>query len=137
MNNLENSTGSGKVKVGNFRWTIVALLFFATTINYLDRMVIGILAPTLQNEIGWSDIDYGYIVAAFTAAYALGLPLLGRIIDVIGTKIGYAFALIGWSIAAIGHALARTVFGFGFARFALGLFEAGNFPAARFRNWSI
>lgn len=130
MNNLENSTGSGKVKVGNFRWTIVALLFFATTINYLDRMVIGILAPTLQNEIGWSDIDYGYIVAAFTAAYALGLPLLGRIIDVIGTKIGYAFALIGWSIAAIGHALARTVFGFGFARFALGLFEAGNFPAA-------
>ena len=130
MNDLENGAGTGKLKVGNFRWTIVALLFFATTINYLDRMVIGILAPTLQNEIGWSDIDYGYIVAAFTAAYALGLPLLGRIIDVIGTKIGYAFALIGWSIAAIGHALARTVFGFGFARFALGLFEAGNFPAA-------
>lgn len=130
MNDLKNRAGTGKLKVGNFRWTIVALLFFATTINYLDRMVIGILAPTLQNEIGWNEIEYANIVAAFTAAYALGLPLLGRIIDIIGTKIGYAFALIGWSLAAMGHALARTAFGFGFARFALGLFEAGNFPAA-------
>ena len=130
MNDLEHGAGTGKLKVGKFRWTIVALLFFATTINYLDRMVIGILAPTLQNEIGWSDIDYGYIVTAFTAAYAIGLLGIGRLIDVIGTKIGYAFALTGWSLAAMGHAIARTVFGFGFARFALGLFEAGNFPAA-------
>lgn len=93
-------------------------------------MVIGILAPTLQTEIGWNDIQYGYIVTAFTAAYAIGLLGIGRVIDVIGTKIGYALSLTGWSIAAIGHAVARTVFGFGFARFALGLFEAGNFPAA-------
>ena len=71
MNDLENRVGSGKVKVGNFRWTIVALLFFATTINYVDRLVIGILAPTLQNEIGWNEIQYGYIVTAFTAVSQL------------------------------------------------------------------
>jgi len=130
MSDLENRTDTGKVKVGNFRWTIVALIFFATTINYVDRMVIGILAPTLEKQIGWSEIQYGYIVTAFTAAYAIGLLGIGRIIDIIGTKIGYAFALTGWSLAAMGHALARTVFGFGFARFALGIFEAGNFPAA-------
>ena len=130
MNDLENRIDPGKVKVGYFRWTIVALIFFATTINYVDRMVIGILAPTLETEIGWSEIQYGYIVTAFTAAYAIGLLGIGRLIDLIGTKVGYAFALTGWSLAAIGHALARTVFGFGFARFALGLFEAGNFPAA-------
>ncbi|UCE05589.1 MAG: MFS transporter [bacterium] len=130
MIDLENRTDTGKVKVGNFRWTIVALLFFATTINYVDRMVIGILAPTLEKQIGWSEIQYGYIVTAFTAAYAIGLLGIGRIIDIIGTKIGYAFALTGWSIAAMAHAIANTVFGFGFARFALGLFEAGNFPAA-------
>lgn len=84
--------------------------FFATTINYVDRMVIVILAPTLQQEIGWNEIEYANIVAAFTAAYALGLLVIGRLIDIIGTKIGYAFALTGWSIAAMGHALARTVF---------------------------
>jgi len=130
MNDFETISGAEKIKVGNFRWTIVALIFFATTINYVDRMVIGILAPTLQHEIGWNDIQYGYIVTAFTAAYAIGLLGVGRIIDLVGTKIGYAFALAGWSLAAMGHAFARTVFGFGFARFALGLFEAGNFPAA-------
>ncbi len=116
--------------VGRFRWTIVALIFAATTINYIDRQVIGILAPTLQREIGWSDSEYGYIVTAFTAAYAIGLLISGRVIDLIGTKIGYALALLGWSLASIGHAFARSAFGFGIARFALGLFEAGNFPAA-------
>jgi ACS family hexuronate transporter-like MFS transporter len=121
---------TAKIKPGYFRWTIVALLFLATTINYIDRQVIGILAPTLQKEIGWSEIEYGYIVTAFTGAYAIGLLLMGRIIDTIGTKIGYALALAGWSLAAIGHAFAKTVFGFGFARFSLGIFEAGNFPAA-------
>ena len=119
-----------KIKVGNVRWTIVALIFFATTINYIDRQVIGILAPYLQKEIGWNDIEYGYIITAFTAAYAIGLLLIGRIIDVIGTKTGYATVLTGWSFAAIGHALASSALGFGIARFALGLFEAGNFPAA-------
>jgi ACS family hexuronate transporter-like MFS transporter len=130
MNSINNSIKRDVEKTGYFRWVIVALIFLATTINYVDRQVIGILAPTLQKEIGWSDIEYGYIVTAFTAAYALGLPLLGKLIDVIGTRLGYAFALIGWSFASMGHALARSVFGFAFARFALGIFEAGNFPAA-------
>lgn len=119
-----------EAKRGHYRWTIVALLFFATTINYMDRQVIGILAPVLEKEIGWSEIDYGNIVTAFTGAYALGLLLIGRLIDKIGTKIGYALSLTGWSIAAMLHALASTVFGFASARFALGIFEAGNFPAA-------
>lgn len=117
-------------KVGNYRWTIVALVFLATTINYIDRQVIGILAPLLEKEIGWSEIDYGYIVTAFQAAYAIGLLVVGRTIDKVGTKIGYAIALTGWSFAAMGHALAKSVIGFGTARFSLGLFEAGNFPAA-------
>lgn len=129
-NSIINGDSNQSLKVGNFRWTIVALLFFATTINYIDRQVIGILAPVLQKEIGWNDIEYGYIVTAFTAAYAIGLVLMGKFIDAIGTKIGYAFALTAWSFAAIAHSFARTVFGFGAARFALGLFEAGNFPAA-------
>ena len=119
-----------KVKVGKFRWTIVALVFMATTINYIDRQVVGILAPILDKEIGWTEIEYGYIVTAFTAAYAIGLLLIGRIMDSIGTKKGYAGALTGWSFAAVGHAFASTAFGFGIARFALGFFEAGNFPAA-------
>jgi len=134
MNNSERSTNNSspkeKVKVGNFRWTIVALIFSATTINYIDRQVIGILAPILKAEIGWSEIEYGYIVTAFTAAYALGLLLIGKLMDAIGTKKGYAGALTGWSFAAIGHALATSPLGFGVARFALGFFEAGNFPAA-------
>jgi MFS transporter, ACS family, aldohexuronate transporter len=134
MNNLDKDTTKNlspeKVKVGNFRWTIVALIFSATTINYIDRQVIGILAPILKDDIGWSEVEYGYIVAAFTAAYAIGLLLIGKVMDSVGTKKGYAGALTGWSFAAIGHALANSVLSFGIARFALGFFEAGNFPAA-------
>lgn len=114
----------------NYRWVVCALLFFATTINYVDRQVLGILAPTLQRDIGWSEADYGFIIAAFTFAYALAYPVFGRIIDLIGTKRGYALSLIVWSIAAMGHALVRTPFGFAAARFSLGLGEAGNFPAS-------
>jgi ACS family hexuronate transporter-like MFS transporter len=114
----------------NFRWTICALLFFATTINYIDRQVLGILATTLEKEIGWSEIEYAYIVTAFQAAYAIGLLLVGRIMDLVGTKLGYTIAMIVWSVAAMAHALARSAFGFGAARFALGLGESGNFPAA-------
>jgi len=117
-------------KIGHYRWTIVALIFLATTINYIDRQVIGILAPVLEKEIGWSELEYGYIVTAFTGAYALGLLIFGHLIDRFGTKIGYAVSLTGWSIAAMAHALVKTVFGFAGARFSLGLFEAGNFPAA-------
>lgn len=115
---------------GYRRWVICALLFFATTVNYVDRQVLGILAPELQHVIGWNEIEYGYIVTAFQGAYALGLVVVGRILDVVGTKHGFAGALILWSLAAIGHALARTPLGFGIARFALGLGEAANFPAS-------
>src|SRR5947207_12333239 len=101
-----------KARVGYFRWTICALLFFATTINYVDRQVIGILSKDLQAAFRWSEIDYGNIVAAFNAAYALGLLVAGRLIDRFGTRIGYATSLTIWSLAAMAHALARSAFGF-------------------------
>ena len=115
--------------VGHFRWFICALLFFATTINYMDRQVLGILAPELQRLIGWNEIQYGYIVTSFQAAYALGLLLVGRFIDRVGTRIGYAVAIVIWSVAAMSHALVHTVAGFAAVRFLLGLGESGNFPA--------
>ncbi|MGA7160853.1 MAG: MFS transporter [Bacteroidota bacterium] len=117
-------------KIGSYRWSVCALLFFAMTIIYVDRQALGILAPVLQKDIGWNEIQYGYIVAAFTAAYALGLLLAGRIIDKVGTKIGYLVSMLVWSIAAMGHSLATSVFTFGVARFSLGLGESANFPAA-------
>ncbi len=116
--------------IGKYRWTIVALLFFATTINYLDRQVIGLLKPTLEKQFNWSETDYSNIVIAFQAAYAFSLMAFGGIIDKIGTKLGYTISIIMWSIAAIAHAAAKSTFGFGVARAALGLGEAGNFPAA-------
>lgn len=141
--------------VGRFRWVICGLLFFATTINYVDRQVVSLLGPTLSQQFGWSDLDYSYIVFNFSLAYAIGLLVAGGVIDRLGTKTGYALALIFWSFAAIAHAfshrysgptipsitvdattgfavvtLAGSVAGFSLARFALGLFEAGNFPAA-------
>ncbi|MGY1408943.1 MULTISPECIES: MFS transporter [unclassified Luteimonas] len=117
-------------KLGMYRWRVCAMLLAATTINYIDRQVLGVLAPFLQDEIGWSEIEYGYIVTAFQAAYAIGLLCAGAIIDRLGTRIGYAIAIVVWSIAAMSHALAATVVGFMIARFFLGLGEAGNFPAA-------
>jgi ACS family hexuronate transporter-like MFS transporter len=121
---------SGIEKIGNYRWTICALIFFATTVNYLDRQVIGILAPILKSDLGIGESEYGYIVSAFQIAYAIGMILAGRVIDKLGTKIGYALAFIGWSLAAIAHALAKGPVGFGVARSFLGITEAGNFPAA-------
>ena len=112
------------------RWWICALLFFATTINYIDRQVFAILAPQLQTEIGWSEIEYGYIVTAFQLSYAIGLLLVGKLIDFLGTKKGFILSIIVWSLAAMAHALARTPIGFGVARLALGIGESGNFPAA-------
>jgi ACS family hexuronate transporter-like MFS transporter len=119
-----------KEKIGNYRWVICALIFFATTINYVDRAVLGVLAPTLRTEIGWTDQDYGYISGAFTLAYAIGFLFAGWFIDRIGTRIGYSIYLTIWSLAAAAHALVRSAFGFGLARFALGIGESGNFPAA-------
>jgi len=116
--------------IRHLRWYICTLLFFAATINYLDRQVIGILKPTLEKEFGWSEIDYSNIVFWFQTAYAVGLLLVGRVMDRLGTRKGFSLAVIFWSLAAAGHALARSVFGFGVARFTLGLGEAGNFPAS-------
>ncbi|MCU0339438.1 MAG: MFS transporter [Spirosomaceae bacterium] len=117
-------------KVGNYRWTICALVFFATTINYLDRQVISLLKSSLEEEFNWSESDYGNIVIAFQLSYAFGLLFAGRFIDKIGTKMGYAVATVTWSIAAIGHALANSTLGFSIARAFLGVTEAGNFPSA-------
>ena len=126
----ETLTENPSTGVGRYRWVICALLFFATTINYVDRQVLGILATPLQKEFGWSESDYGFIAAAFTGAYAVGLLVVGRLMDWLGTRKGFSLAIIFWSLAAMGHAFARSAFGFGIARFALGLGEAGNFPAA-------
>lgn len=114
----------------NYRWTICALVFFATTINYLDRAVISLLKGPLEVEFNWSESDYADIVIAFQLAYAVGLLLMGPLVDKIGTKLGYALAIIGWSLAAGGHALVSSTLGFVMARAALGITEAGNFPAA-------
>jgi len=117
-------------KVGNFRWRICALLFFATTINYIDRQVLGILAPQLQSEMNWTEVQYGYIITAFQFAYALGFLIMGNIMDRFGTRKGFSFAVVLWSFAAMLHAAASSAFTFGLARFGLGIGEAGNFPAA-------
>ena len=136
-------------RVGHQRWVICALLFFAATINYVDRQVIGLLKPTLQAQFGWSEIDYADIVFAFQLAYAVGLLMAGRLMDRLGARVGFAVAIVVWSLAAMAHAEAEafggfagavlavvgltytvSVAGFIFARFALGLGEAGNFPAA-------
>ena len=124
----ENHPGHGRI--GRYRWLVCALLFFATTINYMDRQVLSILAPVLQKDIGWNELQYAHIVTAFQAAYAIGMLAFGRVVDVIGTRHGYAICLVLWSLAAMAHAAVRSVFGFGVARFALGFSEAGNFPAA-------
>ncbi len=140
---------------GRYRWVICSLLFFATTINYIDRQVVSLLGPTLSAQFGWSDLDYSHIIFNFTLAYAIGLLAVGPLIDRLGTKLGFALAIAFWSLAAIGHAVAHlyngpaipsidisastgfafvslvgTVAGFSLARFALALGEAGNFPAS-------
>jgi ACS family hexuronate transporter-like MFS transporter len=106
------------------------MLFVATSINYMDRQVIAILKPTLEHSIGMTEVSYGYIVDAFQIAYGIGLLAAGRLIDKLGTRIGYMLVMAVWSLSAMGHALASTVMEFGFARFFLGLGESGNFPAA-------
>src|ERR1700683_923277 len=116
--------------LGGVRWTICAMLFVATSINYMDRQVIAILKPTLEHSIGMTEVSYGYIVDAFQIAYAIGLLVAGRLMDKLGTRIGYILVMVTWSLSAMGHALASTVLEFGVARFFLGLGESGNFPAA-------
>jgi ACS family hexuronate transporter-like MFS transporter len=121
---------SETTKVGNYRWTICALIFFATTVNYLDRQVIGILKPLLESDLNIGEKAYSHIIMAFQLCYAFGMVIAGRLIDRFGTKIGYGAVVLFWSIAAMGHALARGVLSFGFWRGFLGVTESGNFPAA-------
>jgi ACS family hexuronate transporter-like MFS transporter len=131
---VEEETSPG-ARLGRVRWTICAMLFAATSINYMDRQVISILKPTLmkpiaEHGIGMTEVGYGHIGAAFMIAYAVGLLAAGRFVDRVGTRIGYMVIMAVWSLSAMGHALANTVFEFGVARFTLGLGESGNFPAA-------
>jgi MFS transporter, ACS family, hexuronate transporter len=116
--------------MGNYRWVVVTLLFFATTINYLDRQVIGLLKDNLTKDFNWTEKDYSRIVMAFSGAYAIALVLFGRLIDKIGTRLGYAVSVLIWSVAAMCHALASGTWSFAIARTALGAGEGGNFPAA-------
>jgi MFS transporter, ACS family, aldohexuronate transporter len=117
-------------RVGNFRWVICALLFFAATINYLDRQVIATLKGDLQRAGVWDEIGYSWVVFAFQTAYAIGLLAAGRIMDRLGTRKGFSLSVLFWSLAAMAHALVSTVTGFAAARFALGMGESGNFPAS-------
>ncbi|HEY4785052.1 MAG TPA: MFS transporter [Bacteroidales bacterium] len=117
-------------KIGTYRWRIVALLFFATTINYIDRQAIAILAPKLQILFHWTEKDYGIIIMCFSIAYAIGLVTMGGLLDKIGTKLGYMIAISIWSLAGMFHAIARNVVSFMIARFTLGIGESANFPAA-------
>ena len=115
---------------GYFRWVICALLLFGTTKNYMDRQVLGILKGTLQHDLGWNDIDFGNLVLAFQGFYAIGMLVVGRLIDRLGTRLGYALSMVFWSLASMGHALASSFTGFIVARSALGLGESGVFPAS-------
>ncbi len=123
-------TMGGSDVQGRYRWTICALLFFATTINYIDRQILSLLKPILDEQLKWTNEEFGLVNSAFQGAYAIGLLAFGWFIDKYGTKIGYAVSIVAWSVAALGHALVSSVGGFAVARIALGLSEGGNFPSA-------
>ena len=133
-NNVTNDTGGNApaiaAAVGNYRWVICALLFFCTTINYIDRNSLSVLKTTLQGALGWNDVDYGTITTAFTFAYAMFPSVIGIFIDKFGVKKALAVALVLWSLAAAAHGLVATVLGFVIVRFILGFAEAANFPAS-------
>lgn len=116
--------------IGKYRWLVCSLLFFATSINYIDRQILSLLKPILDTELGWTNEQFGQVNAAFQAAYAVGLLLFGAFVDRFGTKIGYGASLLGWSLAAIAHSAVSSVTGFFVARVALGVAEGGNFPSA-------
>ena len=120
--------------VGNYRYRMLALLIYATTINYFDRSIIGVMAPTLEKMFGWTNTDYANIMISFKVAYAIGMLTMGGIIDRLGTKNGYTLAIGIWSIFGMLHATVRPAFsviGFSLARFGLGFGESGHFPAAQ------
>lgn len=113
-----------------YRWTICALLFAATTLNYIDRQVLGVLGPTLQHDLHWTESQYGDVVSWFSLPYAVGFAFVGRWLDRVGVRRGLATAVIGWSLAAVAHAFARSAAGFSAVRAALGLTESANFPGS-------
>ncbi len=115
---------------GSYRWVICALLFFATTINYVDRAVLGLVKPELVKTLAWTETDYGNIVSWFSFAYAIGYGVAGRAMDWTGVRVGYGLAVVAWSVAAMAHGFARTVTGFSLMRAGLGITEGANFPAA-------
>jgi len=117
-------------RISHYRWVICALIFAATVINYIDRQMIGVLKPTLQQEFGWTEVTYGDIVFWFQAAYAVGFVAFGRLMDRLGTRVGYTLAMTVWTLAHMAHGAARSATGFMSARFALGIGESGNFPAS-------
>ncbi|HEY6263801.1 MAG TPA: MFS transporter [Candidatus Acidoferrum sp.] len=121
---------SSSYRAGYFRWVICALLLFGATKNYMDRYVFGVLNKTLQHDLGWSEIDYSNLVVAFQAAYAAAMVVVGRLIDKLGTRLGYALAMIFWSLASMGTALGNSLTSFAISRVALGLGEAAIFPAS-------
>ena len=128
---VTSATGAGpQSKVGHFRWFICGLLFYATTVNYMDRVVMGILKTTISHDLHWTDDDYGTITAVFQVGYAVMLPIAGRLIDWLGIRLGYTLAVLVWGLSSMAHALAGNVFQFSMARLGLGLGEAANFPAA-------
>ncbi|HKD86853.1 MAG TPA: MFS transporter, partial [Terriglobales bacterium] len=116
--------------IGHYRWIICALLLFGVTKNYMDRQVLGVLADTLQRDLHWNQLQYGHVVFAFQLAYMAGMLAMGPLIDRLGTRVGYALAMVFWSVASMAHALASGLTGFIAARGALGFFEAGVFPAS-------
>lgn len=126
----DSQTTASSPPKGRYRWTICSMLVFATTVNYMDRQLLGLLAPMLQKDIGWTQMEYSWLVNAFTIAYGAGTLICGRVIDKFGTKISYAVAMVVWSAAAMLHAAVGTVVGFAIVRVILGLGESANFPAA-------
>ena len=124
-------------RIGRYRWVIVALLFAATAINYVDRQMIGLLKPLLSDELKWSEQDYANIVFWFQCAYAIGYLVFGKVVDAVGARTGYAIAVVIWTIAHVAHGAVSTVGQFALARFGLGIGESGNFPGGvkAIANW--
>lgn len=126
---MENENVSQPCRTGSYRWVICAMLFMATTINYIDRLVLGLLKPTIEKDLGWTQIDYGNIVFSFQCAYAIGFLAVGFLMDRIGVRVGLALSAAVWSLSAMAHGFVTSLRGFFAVRFSLGLSEAGNFPA--------
>jgi ACS family hexuronate transporter-like MFS transporter len=130
LQNLKVTPETPVTTSGRYRWVVCGLLFFATTVNYMDRQILSLIKPILDNQLHWSNEQFGEVNSAFQGAYAVGGLIFGWLVDRLGSKIGYAISIAGWSLAAMGHALVSSVSGFFVARVCLGISEAGNFPSS-------